>query len=102
MIGSIPILLPSNAGLIERIAVSPDKRYGIGFAGPTIVRVDISPTGLAPSAVLLLGSIDAGDVWFARSAPARERPDPVGTCGGAYVSLARGHRAMGPDGAARC
>jgi Tol biopolymer transport system component len=69
VIGSIPILLPSNAGLIERIAVSADKRYAIGFAGPTVVRVDITPTGLAPSAVLLLGSTDSGDVWFPRSAP---------------------------------
>jgi hypothetical protein len=69
VIGSIPILLPSNAGLIERIEVSPDKRYAIGFAGSTVVRVDIGPTGLAPSAVLLLGSIDSGDVWFPRSAP---------------------------------
>jgi Tol biopolymer transport system component len=69
VIGSIPILLPSNAGLVERIAVAADKRYAIGFAGPTVVRVDITPAGLAPSAVLLLGSIDAGDVWFPRSAP---------------------------------
>ena len=69
VIGSIPILLPSNAGLVERIAVSPDKRYAIGFAGPTVVRVDITPAGLAPSAILLLGSIDSGDVWFPRTAP---------------------------------
>ena len=69
VIGSIPILLPSSAGLIERIAVSPDKRFAIGFAGTTVVRVDITPTGLAPTAVLLLGSIDFGDVWFARNAP---------------------------------
>ena len=69
VIGSIPILLPSNAGLIERITVSADKRYAIGFAGPTVVRVDITPTGLAPSAILLLGSTDSGDVWFPRGAP---------------------------------
>ena len=69
VIGSIPILLPSNAGLIERIEVSTDKRYAIGFAGTTVVRVDIGPTGLAPNAVLLLGSIDSGDVWFPRGAP---------------------------------
>jgi Tol biopolymer transport system component len=69
VIGAIPILLPSNAGLVERITVASDKRYAIGFAGPTVVRIDITPAGLAPSAVLLLGSIDSGDVWFPRSAP---------------------------------
>ncbi len=77
VIGSIPILLPSSAGLIERIAVSPDKRYAIGFTGTTVVRVDITPTGLAPSAVLLLGSIDAGDTWFPRTAAlAKAAPAP--------------------------
>jgi Tol biopolymer transport system component len=79
VIGSIPILLPSSAGLIERIAVAPDKRYAIGFAGTTVIRVDITPQGLAPNAVLLLGSIDSGDVWFPRAplvrAAATPRPD---------------------------
>jgi len=79
VIGSIPILLPSNAGLIERIAVSPDKRYAIGFAGTTVVRVDITPAGLAPNAVLLLGSIDSGDVWFPRSAPLARGGATAGT-----------------------
>jgi Tol biopolymer transport system component len=74
VVGTIPILLPSSAGLIERIAASPDRRYAIGFAGTTVVRVDITPTGLAPSAVLLLGSIDSGDVWFARATPLARAP----------------------------
>lgn len=103
VIGSIPILLPSNAGLIERIAVSPDKRVAIGFAGTTVVRVDISPTGLAPSAVLLLGSIDAGDVWFARSAPLARAPvTPVGDVPAARYVFALGGNVwtMGADGVA--
>ena len=103
VIGSIPILLPSNAGLIERIAVSPDKRYAIGFAGPTVVRVDISPTGLAPSAVLLLGSIDSGDVWFPRAAPiARVAATPRADAPAVRYVFALGGNVwtMGPDGVA--
>lgn len=91
VIGSIPILLPSNAGLVERIAVSPDKRYAIGFAGPTVVRIDLTPTGLAPSAVLLLGSIDSGDVWFPRGAPLARGVAP----GGADIPAARYAFALG-------
>lgn len=103
VIGSIPILLPSNAGLIERIAVSPDKRYAIGFAGTTVVRVDITPAGLAPSAVLLLGSIDTGDVWFPRSAPlARGAATPRADVPAARYVFALGGNVwtMGPDGVA--
>jgi len=103
VIGSIPILLPSNAGLIERIAVSPDKRYAIGFAGTTVVRVDITPAGLAPSAVLLLGSIDSGDVWFARTAPlARAAATPRADAPAVRYAFALGGNVwtMGPDGVA--
>lgn len=103
VIGSIPILLPSSAGLIERIAVSPDKRYAIGFAGTTVVRVDITPTGLAPGAVLLLGSIDAGDVWFPRTAPlARAAPTPRPDAPAVRYVFALGGNiwTMGPDGVA--
>jgi Tol biopolymer transport system component len=102
VIGSIPILLPSNAGLIERIAVSPDKRYAIGFAGTTVVRVDITPTGLAPNAVLLLGSIDSGDVWFPRTATlARGATTAVDVPAMRYAfSLGGNVWTMGPDGVA--
>ena len=103
VIGSIPILLPSNAGLIERIAVSPDKRYAIGFAGTTVVRVDITPAGLAPNAVLLLGSIDSGDVWFPRTVPlARAAVTPrVDAPAVRYVFALGGNVwTMGPDGVA--
>lgn len=68
VIGTIPILLPSTAGLVERIAISPDRRSAIGFAGTSVVRVEITSSGLAPSATLLLGSADQGDVWFPRQA----------------------------------
>jgi Tol biopolymer transport system component len=103
VIGSIPILLPSSAGLIERIAVSADKRYAIGFAGNTVVRVDLTPTGLAPSAVLLLGSIDSGDVWFPRSATiARGRPTTGVDAPSARYAFAFGGNVwtMGADGVA--
>ncbi len=103
VIGSIPILLPSNAGLIERIAVSPDKRYAIGFAGTTIMRVDITPAGLAPSAVLLLGSIDSGDVWFPRSVPlarAAVAPRPDAPAVRYAFSLGGNIWTMGADGVA--
>lgn len=103
VIGAIPILLPSSAGLIERIAVSPDKRYAIGFAGTTVVRVDLTPAGLAPSAVLLLGSIDAGDVWFPRTAPlVRAVAAPKADAPALRYAFAFGGNlwTMGPDGVA--
>lgn len=103
VIASIPILLPSNAGLIERIAVSPERRYAIGFTGTTVVRVDITPAGLAPNAVLLLGSIDSGDVWFPRSVPlARAEPTPRADAPAARYAFALGGNiwTMGPDGVA--
>ncbi len=77
VIGSIPILLPSTAGLIERIAVSPDKRFAIGFAGTSVVRIEITSSGLAPSATLLLGSADQGDVWFPRPTPIARASKPT-------------------------
>jgi Tol biopolymer transport system component len=100
VIGSIPILLPSSAGLIERIAVSPDKRYAIGFAGSTVIRVDISAQGLAPNAVLLLGSIDSGDVWFPRAPLARAAATPRLDAPAVRYAFALGGNVwtMGPDG----
>jgi hypothetical protein len=102
VIGSIPILLPSSAGLIERIAVSPDKRYAIGFAGTTVVRVDITPAGLAPNAVLLLGSIDAGDVWFPRAPLAKAAATPRPDAPAVRYAFALGGNiwTMGTDGVA--
>jgi hypothetical protein len=102
VIGSIPILLPSGAGLIERIAVAPDKRYAIGFAGPTVVRVDITPTGLAPTAVLLLGSIDSGDVWFPRAPLAKAEATPRPDAPAVRYAFALGGNiwTMGTDGVA--
>jgi hypothetical protein len=102
VIGSIPILLPSNAGLIERIAASPDKRYAIGFAGTTVIRVDLTAQGLAPSAVLLLGSIDAGDVWFPRAPLARATTTPRPEAPAVRYAFALGGNVwtMGHDGVA--
>ncbi|HJW48807.1 MAG TPA: hypothetical protein VJ726_05270 [Candidatus Limnocylindria bacterium] len=102
VIGRIPILLPSSAGLIERIAVSPDKRYAIGFAGTTVIRVDITAQGLAPNAVLLLGSIDFGDVWFPRAPLARAEATPRPDAPAVRYAFAHGGNiwTMGPDGVA--
>jgi hypothetical protein len=102
VIGRVPILLPSNAGLIERIAVSPDKRYAIGFAGTTVIRVDITAQGLAPNAVLLLGSIDSGDVWFPRAPLARAAATPRPDAPAVRYAFALGGNVwtMGPDGVA--
>lgn len=102
VIGMVPILLPSNAGLIERIKVSPDKRYAIGFAGSTVVRVDITAQGLAPSAVLFLGSIDSGDVWFPRAPLARAAATPRPDAPAVRYAFALGGNVwtMGPDGVA--
>ena len=60
--------LPTSAGLIERLAVAPDKRSAVGFAGSNVVRVDLSPQGTAVAATVLLGSVAQGDVWFPRAA----------------------------------
>jgi len=104
VIGSIPILLPSSAGLIERIAVSPDKRFAIGFAGTSVVRVEITSNGLAPSATLLLGSADQGDVWFPRSAAIARAPRAAAVDVPAArfaFSLGGNVWTMGSDGVAR-
>jgi hypothetical protein len=47
--------LPTTAGLIERLQASSDKKFAIGFAGSNLVRVDLSPTGAAGNAAVLLG-----------------------------------------------
>src|SRR6185295_10244329 len=60
--------LPTTAGLIERLQASSDKKFAIGFAGGNLVRVDLSPTGAAGNAAVLLGSVSQGDAWFPRTA----------------------------------
>src|SRR5258706_251128 len=40
--------LPTTPGLIERLAVSPDKRFAIGFAASNLVRVELSAAAGPP------------------------------------------------------
>jgi hypothetical protein len=59
--------LPATAGPIERLQVSADKKFAIGFAAGNLVRVDLSPTGVAGNPAVLLGSVSQGDLWFPRT-----------------------------------
>jgi len=95
-----PIELPTNAGLIERIQVSPDHRFAIGFAGTNLVRVDLTASGGVASAVVLLGSVNQGDAWFPRAAAlAHVTPAKVDVPAARYVFALGGHLwTMGPDG----
>jgi hypothetical protein len=71
-----PIDLPTNAGLVERMQVSPDRRFGLGFAGANLVRLDLARTARSrtrSSARLR----DWGDAWF--HAPPRSRGSPPQT-----------------------
>jgi Tol biopolymer transport system component len=95
-----PIELPANAGLIERLAASSDRKLAIGFAGSNLVRLDITATGAATSAAVLLGSVSQGDVWFFHGATlARIAPARVDVPAARYVFALGGHLwAMGADG----
>jgi hypothetical protein len=93
--------LPTTAGLIERLGVSSDKKFAIGFASGNIVRVDLAPTGAVGNAVVLLGSVSQGDVWFPRTASlATVAPARVDVPAARYVfALGRHLWSMGADGA---
>jgi Tol biopolymer transport system component len=96
-----PIDLPTTAGLIERLAVSTDKRYAIGFAGTNLVRVDLTATGVPVGASVLLGSIQQGDAWFPRTtALATNTPSKPDVPAARFVFALGGSLwSMGPDGA---
>ncbi len=93
--------LPTTAGLIERLAVSPDKRFAIGFAASNLVRVELSAAGAPASAVVLLGSVAQGDAWFPRAAAlATTTPSKGDVPAARYVFALGGHLwTMGADGA---
>ena len=97
----LPLELPTTAGLIERLAVSPDKRFAIGFAGSNLVRVDLSAAGAPASSVVLLGSVAQGDAWFPRTAAlATHTPSKADVPAARYVFALGGHLwTMGADGA---
>ncbi|MDO8506105.1 MAG: hypothetical protein Q7S41_00690, partial [Candidatus Limnocylindria bacterium] len=96
-----PIDLPASAGRIERLAVSPNRRFAIGFAGTNLVRLDLTATGAAANAVVLLGSVDQGDAWFPRTASLVQiTPAKVDVPAARYVFALGGHLwSMGADGA---
>ena len=96
-----PIDLPTSAGLIERLAPSADRRFAIGFAGTNLVRLDITATGAAANAVVLLGSVNQGDAWFPRSASLVQiAPAKADVPSARYVFALGGHLwSMGADGA---
>jgi Tol biopolymer transport system component len=92
--------LPTSAGLLERMQVSPDKKVAIGFAGTNLVRLDLTPTGIAASAVVLLGSVQQGDAWFPRTAAlATHTPSKADVPTARYVFALGGNLwMMGADG----
>jgi hypothetical protein len=94
------VQMPTGAGLIERLQVSPDDKFAIGFAGANLVRLDLAPTGAIGNLVVLLGSVAQGDAWFPRAVDlatvARARADVPAA---RYVFALGGHLwAMGADG----
>ena len=99
-IAKTAIELPTSAGLIERLRSSPDKKLAIGFAGTNLVRVELTPTGVAASAVVLLGSVSQGDAWFPRTTSlATVAPVRVDVPAARYVfTLGKHLWSMGPDG----
>ena len=98
--GKAAIELPTAAGLIERLQVSPDHKFAIGFAGSNLVRVDIAANGSVANAVVLLGSVAQGDTWFPRTAGLVTITPPRADVPAArYVFALGGHLwAMGADG----
>ena len=94
-----PIDLPTGAGTIERLLASSDKRSAIGFAGANLVRLDLTATGAIGNPVVLLGSVNQGDAWFARNVPlAQVTPAKVDVPAARYVFALGGHLwSMGAD-----
>jgi hypothetical protein len=90
--GKAIIELPTNAGLIERLTASADKRFAIGFAGGNLVRMDLTPAGTPGPAAVLLGSVTQGDAWFPRAAAfARITPAKVDVPAARFVFQLGGH-----------
>jgi len=92
--------LPTNAGLIERLSVSADKRFAVGFASGNLIRVDLTPSGTTGPAVVLLGSVAQGDAWFPHNpALTRVSPPKVDVPAARFVFALGGHLwTMGGDG----
>ena len=94
------ITLPNTSGLIERLQVSLERRVGVGFAGTSLVRIDLGPSGTVANAVVLLGSVNQGDAWFPRAAPlAPANPSRPDVPPARYAFALGGHLwTMGTDG----
>jgi Tol biopolymer transport system component len=97
---TMPIELPTSAGVIDRMQASPDRKYALGFAGTNLVRLDITPSGAVANAVVLLGSVGQGDAWFPRNVVLAQVTAPRGDVPAArYVFALGGHLwTMGADG----
>jgi Tol biopolymer transport system component len=97
----LPLDLPTTAGAIERLQVSLDKRFAIGFSGSNLVRVELTATGVPATAVVLLGSVSQGDAWFPRAAAlSTTTPAKADVPAARYVFALGGHLwTMGADGA---
>ena len=97
----LPLELPTTAGGIERLQVSPDKRFAIGFSGSNLVRLELTATGVPATAVVLLGSVAQGDAWFPHAAAlASSTPPKPDVPAARYVFALGGHLwTMGSDGA---
>ncbi len=95
------IALPASGGQIERMQVSPDRRFALAFAGSNVLRLDIAPSGSVADTVVLLGSVAQGDAWFPRTATlAHVTPATVDVPAARYVFSLGGHLwTMGADGA---
>jgi hypothetical protein len=98
--GTLPIELPASAGVIDRIQASPDKKFAVGFAGTNLVRLDIHPSGAVGNAVVLLGSVGQGDVWFPRAVTLAQVAVPRADVPAARYAFALGGHlwTMGADG----
>ncbi len=95
-----PIDLPTTGGEIERMAVSPDHRFAIGFAGTNLIRLDLAASGAIATAVVLLGSVNQGSAWFPRiPALVHITPANVDVPAARYAFALGGHLwTMGADG----
>lgn len=94
-----PVAIAESAGVVERLQVSADRRYAVGFAGTNLVRVDISATGVPSTPAVLLGAVENGDAWFPRTrALARVTPAKADVPAARYLFALGGHVwTMGAD-----
>lgn len=93
-------LLPSAAGVVERVRVAPDGRTAYGFTSDKILRIDLTrlvigpaPTGTPTSAMsVFLDTNGEADVWFpTQLSLARGGARPPATPAARYAFSLGGH-----------